>query len=152
MFNRILVPLDGSETAEKVLPIVVAEARLHGAVVVLLRVIAPLRQSLMASPNVIAEVFKQVELIAQDNLDEIAEKIRAEGLEVETIIERGTPARRTIEIAQESACDLIIIGSHGETGMHQWRFGSVANKIIRAESPITIMIITTRNRNDLGRW
>jgi len=143
MFNRILVPLDGSETAEKVLPMVVTEARLHGAVVVLLRVIAPLRQSLMASPKVIAEVFKQVELIAQDNLEEIAEKIRVEGLEVETIIERGPPARRTLEIAQENACDLIIIGTHGETGMHQWRFGSVANKIIRAKSTITIMIITT---------
>ena len=143
MFNRILVPLDGSETAEKVLPMVVTEARLHRAVVVLLRVIAPLRQSLMASPKVIAEALNQVELIAQDKLEEIAEKIRVEGLEVETIIEQGPPARRTLEIAQENACDLIIIGTHGETGMHQWRFGSVANKIIRAKSPITIMIITT---------
>ncbi len=143
MFNRILVPLDGSETAEKVLPMVVTEARLHGAVVVLLRVIAPLRQSLMASPNILAQVLKEVELIAQDNLEEIAEKIRAEGLEVETIIERGPPARRAVEIAEKNACDLIILGTHGETGMHQWRFGSVANKIIRAESPITIMIITT---------
>ncbi|MEE9599930.1 MAG: universal stress protein, partial [Anaerolineales bacterium] len=70
-------------------------------------------------------------------------KIRAEELEMETIIERGPPARRTIEIAQENACDLIIIGTHGETGIHQWRFGSVANKIIRAESPITTKIITT---------
>ncbi len=140
MFKRILVPLDGSKTAEKVLPVVVAEARLHGAVVVLLRVIAPLRQSLMTSPNNLAQVFKQVDLIAQDNLVEIAEKIRAEGIEVETVIERGPPARRTIEIAQEIACDLIVIGTHGETGMHQWRFGSVANKIIRAQSPITLMI------------
>ena len=97
----------------------------------------------MTSPNTLAQVFKQVELIAQDNLEEIAEKIRVEGLEVETIIEQGPPARRTLEIAQENACDLIIIGTHGETGMHQWRFGSVANKIIRAKSPITIMIITT---------
>jgi nucleotide-binding universal stress UspA family protein len=143
MFKRILVPLDGSKTAEKVLPMVVEEAQLHGAAVVLLRVIAPLRQSLMTSPNILAQVFKQVDLIAQENLEEVAEKIRAEGLEVETIIERGPPARLTIEIAQENACDLIVIGTHGETGAHQWRFGSVANKIIRAKSPITIMIITT---------
>ncbi|MGB2964545.1 MAG: universal stress protein [Anaerolineales bacterium] len=143
MFKRILVPLDGSETAEKVLPMVITEARLHGGVIVLLRVIAPLRQSLMASPKVINQVFKQVELMAQDYLEKVAERIRAEGLEVETINERGPPARRTLEIAQENACDLIIIGTHGETGSHQWRLGSVANKIIRAESPITIMIITT---------
>jgi len=67
MFKRILVPLDGSKTAEKVLPMVVAEARLHGAGVVLLRVIAPLRQSIITSPNILAQVFKQVDLIAQDN-------------------------------------------------------------------------------------
>jgi nucleotide-binding universal stress UspA family protein len=84
-----------------------------------------------------------VDLIAQDNLEEIAEKIRAEGIEVETLIKRGPPAWLTIEIAQEIACDMIVIGTHGETGMHQWRFGSVANKIIRAETPITLMIITT---------
>jgi nucleotide-binding universal stress UspA family protein len=75
MFKRIFVPLDGSKTAEEVLPIVVAEARLHGAVIVLLRVIAPLRQSLMTSPNILAQVFKQLDLIAQDNLEQIAEKI-----------------------------------------------------------------------------
>lgn len=106
-------------------------------------VIAPLRQSLITSPNILAQVFKQVDLIAQDNLEEITEKIRAEGIEVETIIERGPHARRTIEIAQEIACDLIVIGTHDETGVHQWRFGSVANKIIRAETSITLMIITT---------
>ncbi len=143
MFKRILVPLDGSKTAEKVIPMVIAEARLHEAVVVLLRVIAPLRQSLMTSPNILAKVFKQLELIAQDYLEEIAEKVRAEGLEVETIIERGPPARLTVKTAQENACNLIIVGTHGETGIHQWRFGSVANKIIRAKSPITIMIIAT---------
>ena len=143
MFKRILVPLDGSENAEKVLPTVVAEAQCHKAVIVLVRVIAPLRQSLMISPNLITKLFKELESIAKDNLEIVAEKIRAEGLEVETVIERGPPARRTIEIAKEIACDLIVIGTHGETGMHQWRFGSVANKIIRAETSITLMIITT---------
>ena len=44
MFKRILVPWDGSETAANVLPVGVAEAKLHGANVVLLRAIAPLRQ------------------------------------------------------------------------------------------------------------
>ena len=143
MFKRILVPLDGSKTAEKVIPSVITEARLHGAVVVLLRVIAPLRQSIMTSPNILTQVLKEVELIAQENLEEIAVKIRAEELEVEIIIERGPPARKIIEISQKTACDLIIIGTHGETGMGQWRFGSVANKVIRAESPITRMVIST---------
>jgi len=61
MFKRILVPLDGSENAKKVIPIVVTEAKCHNAVVVLLRVIAPLRQSLMTSPNLITKIFKELE-------------------------------------------------------------------------------------------
>lgn len=144
MFKRILVPLDGSKTAEKVLPIVVAEARLHGAVVVLLRVIAHLRQSLMTSPNLLAQVFKQIELNAQDSLEEVAEKIRAGGLKVETTIERGQPAQRIHEIAKNESCNLIIIGTHGESGNPRWRSGSVANKIIRTQSPIPVLVITTQ--------
>ncbi|MCJ7702027.1 MAG: hypothetical protein MUO62_10620 [Anaerolineales bacterium] len=62
------MPLDGSENAEKVLPYVIAEARIHGAAVVLLGVIAPLRQSLMSSPSVLNLVYKQVDRIAEDYL------------------------------------------------------------------------------------
>ena len=146
MFNRILVPLDGSQNAVKVLPIVAAEARSHRAVVILLRVIAPLRQSFMASPSLITQIFKEVELIAKDYLEEVAEKLRVEGLEVETIITKGQPAQQIHEIAQSQLCDLIIIGTHGETGNPQWRSGGVAIKIIRAQSPIPILVITTQSR------
>ena len=68
MFKRILVPLDGSKNAEKVLPIVIEEARLHQAVVVLLRVVAPLRQSLMSSPNILRAAYEQIQSIAEDYL------------------------------------------------------------------------------------
>ncbi len=144
MFKRILVPLDGSENAEKVLATVVAEAKCHKAAIVLLRVIAPLRQSLMTSPNLLAKVFKELESIAKESLEAVADKIRAEGIEVETVIERGQPALRIHEIAQNQSCDLIIIGTHGETGNPQWRSGNVANKIIRTQSPIPVLVITTQ--------
>jgi len=144
MFKRILVPLDGSENAKKVIPIVVTEAKCHNAVVVLLRVIAPLRQSLMTSPNLITKIFKELESIAKESLEQVADKIRAEGIEVETVIERGQPALRIHEIAQNQSCDLIIIGTHGETGNPRWRSGNVANKIIRTQSPIPVLVITTQ--------
>jgi nucleotide-binding universal stress UspA family protein len=144
MFKRILVPLDGSENAKKVLPIVVAEAQSHNAVVVLLHVIAPLRQSLMASPNLLAKISDELENINKEHLDKVAEKIRVEGLEVETIVERGQPAQLIYEIAQNKSCDLIIIGSHGETGNPRWRTGNVANKILRTQSPIPNLLVTTQ--------
>lgn len=141
MFKRILVPLDGSQTAEGVLPVVITEAKLHGASIMLLRVIAPLRQSLMSIPSVMEQVYSQVEHIAGSYLEVVADKIRSEGLVVEIVVDRGRPARRTLAIAQESECDLIIIGTHGETADHQWRFGSVANKVVKAKLPIPVMVV-----------
>jgi len=144
MFKRILVPLDGSENANKVLPVVIAEAQSHKAEVVLLRVIAPLRQSLMTSPNMLAQVLDELELMTKENIEEVAMKIRTEGLEVETIIERGHPAEKIYEIAQTEECDLIIIGSHGETGNPRWRTGNITNKILRTQSPIPNLLVTTQ--------
>jgi nucleotide-binding universal stress UspA family protein len=143
LFKRILVPLDGSKNAEKVLPIVVAEAKHHGAVIVLLRIIAPLRQSLMTSPSIIDQAYKHIGDIARDYLEEVADRFRREDLEVEVHIIQGLPARRTLEFAQESACDLIVIGTHGETGASQWRFGGIANKVIKAKSSIPMLVIST---------
>lgn len=144
MFKRILVPLDGSENAKKVLPIAVTEAKCHNAVVVLLHVISPLQRSFMASPNMLAQVLDELELITKDNIEEVAMKIRTEGLEVETIIKRGHPAEKIYEIAQSEVCDLIIIGSHGETGNPRWRTGNIANKILRTQSPIPNLLVTTQ--------
>jgi nucleotide-binding universal stress UspA family protein len=143
MFKRILVPLDGSQNAEKVLPIVKEIANQNKSMIYLLRVVAPLRQSLMASPSVINRAFEQIKEIAMHYLDGIAEEMRTEGLKVKTIIEHGSPAQLTLDSAQEKECDLIIIGTHGETGSTQWRFGGVANKVIKAKSKIALMVIPT---------
>ena len=143
MFTRILVPLDGSKTAEGVLPYVISEASHHDAVVVLLRVIAPLRQSLMTIPSVMSKAYEQVQVIAEEYLETVTDKLQKEGLTVETIVERGSPALITLQVAEEGGCDLIILGSHGETSQSQWRFGSVANKIIKSRSPIPMLIIGT---------
>jgi nucleotide-binding universal stress UspA family protein len=143
MFKRILVPLDGSDTAENVLSVAIEEARLHSANVILLRVIAPLRQSLMASPGSINIAFEEIDCMAEDYLEGVAEKFQNEGIEVETLIEHGLPAKQVLETANENECDLIIIGTHGETGAFEWRFGGVANKIIKAKSPIPVLVITT---------
>lgn len=143
MFKQILVPLDGSQNAEQVLTTVKAVASLHKSKVLLLRAIAPLRQSLMASPSVISNIFEQLDEIANQYLDGVAEQLRSEDINVKTITEQCFPAQCILDTAREQECDLIIIGTHGETGSGKWRFGSVANKVIKAESEIAIMIIPT---------
>jgi nucleotide-binding universal stress UspA family protein len=143
MYCRILVPLDGSEKAEKVLPIVKDEARCHNATIVLMRVIAPFRSSVMMVPSLLEQATEQSIRITQDYLDKIASQLRSESFEVEVEIEHGPPAQKILDFAEESGCDLIIIGTHGETGALQWRFGGVAGKVVRAKTTMPVLVVTT---------
>jgi nucleotide-binding universal stress UspA family protein len=106
------------------------EGQAHGATIVLLRVIAPLRHSLMMTPAILEELTRKVSEIAEDYLQKAAEQLRAEGVETETVVQLGPPAQRILEFAETTRCDLIVIGSRGDTGAMQWRFGSVANKVV----------------------
>jgi nucleotide-binding universal stress UspA family protein len=139
------VPLDGSETAEIVLPIVIAEAKLHGATVVLLRAIAPQRQSMMSIPSVMDQVYTQVDSIVQDYLENLAKKLQEDGLDVEVVIIRGSPAQCILDTAVGQNCDLIILGTHGETDSPRWRFGGVANKVVKAKTALVVMVVPTKN-------
>jgi nucleotide-binding universal stress UspA family protein len=143
MYRRILVPLDGSETAEKVLPVVKMEGTHHQATIVLMRVIPPLRASLMMSPKFLEQTTQQVTEITQNYLEGIAEQLRAEGLEVEIEIQSGPPAQHILDFAESNQCDLIIIGSRGETGVVRWRFGSVASKVVRAKTAMPVLVVST---------
>jgi nucleotide-binding universal stress UspA family protein len=143
MFKRILVPLDGSEAAEGVLPVAKAEAQCHGAAVLLVRVIAPFRSSLMLVPGLLEQADAQITPIVEQYLENVADGLRSEGLEVEIKIDQGPPADTILNLAESEECDLIIIGSHGETGTLRWRFGGVAHKIVKANTSIPVMIVAT---------
>ena len=81
--------------------------------------------------------------ITREYLDRVASKLRDEGLEVDIAIEHGPPAQTILDYAESSGCDLIIIGTRGETGAMQWRFGGVAGKIVRAKTTMPVMVVTT---------
>jgi nucleotide-binding universal stress UspA family protein len=142
--DRILVPLDGSETAEKVLPWVISEALVHGATVVLLRAVPPLRGGLLMMPPRLREQTDEfANGIAQEYLAQVAERLQAQGLNVEARTEHGPPSETILDVAEEIGCDLIVIGSRGETAALRWRFGSVAAKIVRTQTTMPVVVIST---------
>ena len=143
MFRRILVPLDGSELAEKVLPLAEAEASDHGATLVLFRVVPRLRQGLMLVPSVLDDLNQQVLQLATDYMDRVAGELRRDGIAVETEVQLGKPAESILAFAEGTGCDLIIIASHGQSGARQWRFGSVANKVIKMKTTMPVMVVNT---------
>jgi nucleotide-binding universal stress UspA family protein len=108
-----------------------------------MRVIAPFRSSLMMVPILLEQADRQIMRIVESYLENVADRLRSERLEVETKIDRGPPAQRIVEFAESGGCDLIIIGSRGETGALRWRFGGVANKIVKAKTVIPVMVVTT---------
>lgn len=143
MFEKILVPLDGSETAEKVIPYVMNITHTYESTVVLLRVIPPFRKSLKASLKIIDQGKAEIENFVGNYMDELTERLRFENIDVESEIVWGSPAMIIIDFAESSGSDLIILGSHGEHASNRWPLGSISTKVIRSRISMPVLIVPT---------
>jgi nucleotide-binding universal stress UspA family protein len=142
MYQKVLVPLDGSELAECVLPHVKAIATGCGIEqVVLLRVVEPLPTG--TALGVEKVVQKTGVKAAEDYLATIQAKLNKEGLVVKTQVLTGRPAETISEFAQSERVDLIAIATHGHSGISRWIFGSVADRLVRS-SLVPILLIRPR--------
>jgi nucleotide-binding universal stress UspA family protein len=137
MYTKILVPLDGSELAEKVLPYVewfVKVSKVNE--IVFLRVVEPLRMRGGIESAVMPEERQRIEedavKLASEYLDEIASKFRVGKRKVHVIVLVGKPAKVIADYVAKSDVDLIIMASHGLSGIHRWVRGSVADEIVHA--------------------
>lgn len=139
-FHRVLVPLDGSEVAEQVLPCV---ARLSGAnaEVTLLRAVASASQ--LAASAGAAPVPAVMDLVqisddgrreAQAYLEGVAAQLRKQGLRSRLVVALGGPADAIARAAEESAVDVIAMTTHGRGGIERAFFGSVADAVVRGSS------------------
>jgi nucleotide-binding universal stress UspA family protein len=141
MFNRILVPLDGSAVAECVLPHVAAWSRLAGETVILLRVIEqPPTSDQIQSVDPVNWRLQQVE--AKTYLEDIKNQLEEAGLSrsVETVVLEGKPAERIIAYTREREIDLVILSSHGRGGLSGWNISSTVQKVmVRVYTSILIV-------------
>ncbi|OGN97615.1 MAG: hypothetical protein A2Z77_04440 [Chloroflexi bacterium RBG_13_51_36] len=140
MYKKVLVPLDGSELAEVVLPHVKEVAAGHNeGKVILLRIVEPLPAG--TPPAVDFEVVRKAGVkAAEDYLARIQAKLNREGLPVETKVLTGRPAETIIEFAQREKVDLLTLATHGRSGIRRWVFGSVADKLVSSSS-VPILLI-----------
>lgn len=142
MLRTILITLDGSELAEEVLPFGEDIARCQQARVVLLRVVPPLpvRRAAIESrtPRHSAAALREEAVReAQAYLERVAERLRARGLEVDIAVRRGPVVRTIVDVARESAADLVAMATHGRTGLSRAIAGSVAGAVMRqVEVPV----------------
>ncbi len=151
MFTRILVPLDGSELAEQVLPYVRILGKGLQARIELLRVFEPVSPSL-ADPahglyldRIIASVRTQM----QDYLENVAASLRKDGLTVSTIVHEGNPAASIVQEAETIPDTLVAISTHGRSGITRWVMGSTTDKVLHATSH-PLLIVRVRDRPVVG--
>jgi len=142
MYKKILVPLDGSELSESVLNHVMTIAKsCQVPEVVLLRVREPLDDMVRVALD--PEIAKELDQAYHDEfanyLKGIAKKLEKKGIAVKTEVLAGNPAKEILKYSRNNNVDLIIMSTHGRSGVSRIVFGSVANKIIRqTEVPILL--------------
>ncbi|MDY7076989.1 MAG: universal stress protein, partial [Chloroflexota bacterium] len=139
MLDHILVPLDGSSLAECVLPHSVALAQAFDAQVTLLRVLERTRtadRTLSIDP--LAWHIRKAE--AGSYLDGVAAHLQEAGVRTEKAIVEGRAAERIVEFARDQNVNLIVLSSHGRSGLSGWNISGVVQKIIlRACMPTMIV-------------
>jgi len=139
MFKNILVPLDGSLLAECVLPHVVAMAQPLEAKVTLLNVCQPRHANEAAQPvNALNWRFRTAE--ADAYLEGISGRLGAAGLDVDSSRLEGKPAEQILAFARANGVDLIVLSSHGRSGLTGWNVSSTVQKII-ARARVSLMIV-----------
>lgn len=145
MYRNIMVPLDGSALAECVFPHV--EAIINGCPVrelSLLRVVKPERVYAVSDspidPNLASSRESERKHLAEGYLRSVAERFEESGVtcEVKSIV--GRIAESLVDYSVENKVDLIIIATHGRSGVTRWVMGSVADKILRSSKIPVLMI------------
>jgi nucleotide-binding universal stress UspA family protein len=148
-YERILVPLDGSETAEQILPHVRSLARQLQATVTLLRVTTPVNAAASAQgpdaetldPATFAEA-ERLEAIAY--LEELAGRMRCEQFQVQAEQREGNAAEEIVRRAGEMTAGLIAMTTHGRSGLRRLVFGSVADAVLRG-APCPVLLVRSKN-------
>jgi nucleotide-binding universal stress UspA family protein len=140
--KKVLVPIDFSDYSKSALKYAVNFCMNYKAGMILIYVIEPViyppdfSMGQIAIPSVNAEWDER----AKQELDKLAKEQIPSGVEVKTIIKTGKPFLEIIETAGELDIDLIIIATHGRTGMEHILFGSTAEKVVR-KAPCPVLTL-----------
>jgi len=140
-YKKILVPLDGSEMSEAILPEIEKLASAFGANIALLYV-APIpivpgvMEPVVTSQTIIDTLIKDAEAY----LRKIEKGLKGKGFTVEKHLQQGDEAQQILEHCDREDIDLIAMSTHGRSGVSRWLLGSVAEKVIRhATKPMLLV-------------
>jgi len=148
MFDRILVPLDRSALAECVLPHAIALARALNSQLVLLHVVASCEPAAhLRAVDPLEWHLRRAE--AESYLDAVRARMQEAGVRCEAHIDEGDAAQCIVDFAYGYDAGLVLMASHGQSGMTGWNVSSVVQKVVmRARS--SLMIVRARETVQAG--
>ncbi len=144
MYKKILVPLDGSELAEKVLPHAAALAKGTGAEVTLATVVqftlGSVGAKLEAIPEAATERKAALKAEAVIYLEKVQRDLKNQGVPAYVVVLEGDIAHEIIMVAEREGFDLITMATHGRSGIDRFVMGSIAEKVIRSTVKPVLLI------------
>lgn len=144
MYRKILVPLDGSELAEKVLPHATALAKGTGAEVTLATVVqlslGAVGAKLEAIPEAAAERRAALKAEAMIYLEKVQRDLKNQGVTAHIVALEGDVACEIITYAEQEGFDLVTMATHGRSGIDRFVMGSIAEKVIRSTVKPVLLI------------
>lgn len=154
MFKKLLVPLDGSELAEQALTPALSIARSAQGEVILFRV--PVMETMLVSAPIPtgvgvlwpAQSLQRSRSEVHDYLKALQHDYQQPGLTVRTHMAEGDVASQIVDTAQTAGADLLVMSTHGYSGVTRWLLGSTAEKVLRS-APCPTLIV--RNEAPLRR-
>jgi nucleotide-binding universal stress UspA family protein len=145
MYDRILIPTDGSECADSAVEHALDIAAQYDAELHVLSVVDS-RDVSHSAPAISPEQVQQtLRDRAESVVESVAERAEAAGVTVVTAVEPGIPDDVVVEYAADEDCDLIVMGTHGRTGLERYLLGSVTERTVRRSS---VPVLTVRGSEE----
>ena len=144
MYQRIVVPLDGSDIAELAIPDAERMARLTGAPIHLIRIVDPTQLPWYGAyadsmgATAMQGALGDEEFVSDGYLAMVAKRIAELGIEVDYEVRHGRTAKTLVAAAQPG--DLFVMASHGRGGISRWLLGSVAEDLVR-HAPVPVLLV-----------
>lgn len=139
MYDKILVPLDGSKTAECALGHVIDIVRgCRVPEVDLLFVVEPILPGLYETTK---QAYELLRSWGMDYLARVGKSLAGDGITAKPVIVEGRAADTIVDYAGENHIDLIIMSTHGRSGPSRWAFGSVADKVVRTSKVPVLLAV-----------
>jgi nucleotide-binding universal stress UspA family protein len=147
--KTILVPVDFTDYSNRAADYAAMLAKQFRATLILVHAIEPFTYS-MTDTVLVTDHYTALKVIAQRLIDALRRKVGKKGVKVKTLVLRGTPYVTIVEHARKNRANLIVMGTHGRTGLEHLVLGSVAERVVRL-APCPVLTVRSAKGRRRGR-